>query len=259
MTLPVSPAHAAQLAALTMAAPVTRVVVVGATALGHHLPLPRDTKDVDLAMAVAVDEVAPLMATVGWTHDPKELQRWNGPAAFRADVVPASPDLVRRGEVRLDDGARSMSLVGFDLVFQHAERVDLPGTGSQIEVASLSTLVVLKMVAFLDRPHARARDLGDLDHVLENALPEDDERRWDEPLLTAGVEFDCQSAYFVGQQVAAIAGPHHRMKAEAFVELLTCETGHDWAGITAREAGNRGPDADEAVRRRWAAFRRGLG
>lgn len=258
MSLPISQAHGVQLAALVGAAPEVRVVVVGATALGYHLPLPRDTKDVDLAVAVAVDEVPPLMAAVGWTRDPDEIQRWNGPGAFRADVVPASDELVERGEVRLDAGARCMSLVGFDLVFRHAERVTLPGTTAAIDVAALSTLVVLKMVAFLDRRHARARDLGDLDHVLRNALPEDDDRRWDTPLVTAGVEFDCQSAYFMGREVAAIALSEHSAKVRAFVERLTGETGHDWAGVTAREAGDRRSGADDAVRARWRAFAKGF-
>ncbi|MCK6572655.1 nucleotidyl transferase AbiEii/AbiGii toxin family protein [Myxococcota bacterium] len=257
MSLPISPAHAAQLAALLGAASQVRVVVVGATALGYHLPLPRDTKDVDLAVAVAVDDVPTLMAAVGWARDPDEVQRWNGPEAFRVDVVPASAELVEQGEVRLDAGAHRMSLVGFDLVFRHAERVTLPGTSVAIDVAALSTLVVLKMVAFLDRPHARARDLGDLDHVLRNALSEDDDRRWDEPLITAGVEFDCQSAYFMGREVAAIALAKHRAKVQTFIERLTGETGQDWAGVTAREVGDRRSGADEAVRARWRAFAKG--
>ena len=138
MTLPIAPSHARQLAALRVAAPTIRVVVVGAAALGHHLPLDRDTKDIDLALAVEVDEVQPLMARMGWEPDRREAQRWNGPDAFRVDIVPATPGLIRAGEVRLAGGDHTLSLVGFDLAYEHAELADLPGTGSQIEVAACS-------------------------------------------------------------------------------------------------------------------------
>lgn len=258
MSLPISLPHARQLAALRNAAPTIRVVVVGAAALGHHLPLLRDTKDVDLALAVAADEIEPMLVALGWTRDRNEVQRWNGPAGFRADVVPAAPELIRLGEVRLDGGARRMSLVGFDLAFEQTDPVELPGTGVRIDVARLMSLVVLKMVAFLDRPHQRARDLGDLDHVLRRALDDDDDRRWAPPLLTAGVEFAYQSAYFVGREVAAIARPGHRAKIDEFVDRLTREDGPDWATVTVRETGEHGEGADEKVRNRWREFRRGF-
>ena len=258
MTLPIAPSHARQLAALRVAAPTTRVVVVGAAALGHHLPLDRDTKDIDLALAVEQNEVAPLMARVCWEPDRREAQRWNGPDAFRVDIVPATPALIRAGKVQLAGGHHTLSLVGFDLAYEYAEAVDLPGTESQIEVASLLSLVVLKMTAFLDRPYARTKDLVDLDMVLRHALAEDDERRWAPPLRAAGVDFDHQSAFFVGDALARLVTEVHRVRIDAFVDMMVAEVGTDWGTVTARETGHRAPNADERVRDRWRAFRRGF-
>lgn len=90
-----------------------------------------------------------------------------------------------------------MSLVGFDLALNHTLRVEVAGQNPfEVEVASLSALVVLKIVAWLDRPYEREKDLGDLGRVLSTALDDVDERRWEPPLI--GEQFDDQSPFLWG-------------------------------------------------------------
>ena len=96
------------------------MVVFGAVALGHHLVLERDTKDVDLALALEADALERLLVPLGWSRDRFAAQRWNGPDAFRADVLPVTEADIGRGSIQFEDGARAMSLVGFDLVYAHA-------------------------------------------------------------------------------------------------------------------------------------------
>lgn len=103
-------------------------------------------------------------------------QRWYGPAHFRADIIPATRELLDAGSVQIEDGA-PMSLVGFDLAFDHAVAAALPGATATVRVASLPAILVLKMVAWLDRPYERTKDLGDIAVVLADALGEDDDRR----------------------------------------------------------------------------------
>lgn len=114
------------------------------------------------------------------------------------------------------------------------------------------------MTAFMDRPLARTKDLADLDQVLRQALADDDERRWAPPLRTAGVDFDDQSAFFVGVELASLVTKVHRVRIDAFLDKVVAETGTDWACVTVRETGDRGRDADERVRNRWRTFRRGF-
>jgi hypothetical protein len=77
MTLPVSPAHARLLAALSRGKDRPRFVIIGAVALGHHISLPRATADVDLALVAELDEVDSILTMAGWRRDGRMPQRWH--------------------------------------------------------------------------------------------------------------------------------------------------------------------------------------
>ena len=62
-------------------------------------PPPRTTADLDLAVVVAPDALAGVLAPLGWRRDARALQRWHGPEDVVADLLPAMPDLVAAGEV----------------------------------------------------------------------------------------------------------------------------------------------------------------
>lgn len=204
-------------------------------------------------MVVSLDDVAPLLGSLGWTRHATMPHRWNGPANFLADVLPVTHALISQGSVSFDDET-SMSLVGFDLAMEHAVPVPLPNTRTTVKVASLAAIVVLKIVAWTDRP-SRTKDLSDLATIFRNALDEDDERRWDEPLRS--IHFDEQSAFFVGLEVGAIMRSAHRKVVHGFVRTLLDESG-TVAAQMARAAGMRSDDADERVQRLVGAFARGV-
>ena len=90
---------------------------------------------------------------------------------------------------------------------------------------------------------------------MKDALDEDDERRWDEPLRST--QFDEQSAFFVGLEVAGIIRNSHRKVVDGFVQTLLDESG-TVAARMARAAGMRSEDADERVQRLVRAFARGV-
>ncbi|MFO0710823.1 MAG: nucleotidyl transferase AbiEii/AbiGii toxin family protein [Sandaracinus sp.] len=257
MTLTIRPEHARELARLRQHTARPDFVLIGAAALGHHVPLPRKTNDVDLALVVRPDEIEALLTSLGWRRDATIQQRWYGPDDFRADVLPATPELLAVGSVSFDRDTRSMSLVGFDLAFEHAVDVELPGSPSTVKVASLAAIVVLKTVAWLDRPHERTRDLGDLATVFRVALAEDDERRWGtHTVATSGLDFDDQSPFFVGLEVSAIVRPVHRARLDELVAKLLDDGPH--AALMARAANLRGEDPDLLARRMVEMFARGL-
>lgn len=120
------------------------------------------------------------------------------------DVLPATPDVIAAGHVVLADGYR-MNTLGFDLALARAERASLPGTSETVEVASLASIVVLKIAAWLDRPHQRRKDLEDLGRIFEAALDEWDDRRWGPPL--ADVPHEQQAAFFIGLRSRPRRGP----------------------------------------------------
>ena len=259
MTLPITASQGQTLLALRTHAPTVRFVVIGATALGHHVTLDRTTADVDLALAVGAHELGDLLEGLGWKRDQRMPQRWYGVAGSRVDALPASAELVRAGSVRLADEDFEMSLIGFDLALDHAENVLVPGFQQTVQVASLASLVVLKMVAWLDRSHERKKDLGDLATIFEQALSAEDERRWnsEHPLGSSQLQHDQQSPFFVGRNVAEIARPLHREWIAKFLRKVN-DLRHGWHAIMAQEAKLTGEDPESRAANLLAAFERGF-
>lgn len=261
MTLPLTPAQSSALSALCAGLAGTRLVLIGAAALGYHVPLSRLTADVDLALVVDPARFDALLGPLGWRRDVRVRQRWYGPDDVVADILPASADVLRAGVVRFDDDTREMSVLGFDLALAHASAVSLEGSAVTVDVASLPALVVLKIVSWLDRPSDRAKDLSDLARVLEHALGDDDERRWDpeQPVYASGLEHEDQGAFFVGHALAQIMGAPHREKIEEFLARVGDPDGAGFA-LMLREAryGGEDPEAKLAASRRFERASRGI-
>ena len=152
----------------------------------------------------------------------------------------------------LADEQRELSTVGFDLALEHAAPVKIPGTDEDVDVASLASIVVLKMVAWLDRQHDRKKDLQDLGRVFETALGDWDDRRFEPPL--ADLEHEVQAAFFVGRAVSAIARESHRRKIEEFLTKVSHPSWIESIGV----GGLVCTDPDAVVARRLAAFRSGF-
>jgi predicted nucleotidyltransferase len=249
MTLDIRPAQARLLASIRRAA-APRFVVIGAIALRHHVRLQRETHDVDLAVVADHDEIASVMSGHGWKRDAAHVDRWMH-GDERIDVVPATPKLVEAGAVRIGGDGRELSLLGFDLALAHT--VLVPVLDVEVEVAVLPAIVVLKMLAWLDRPHDRRKDLGDLALVLDQALDDFDERRWEAPLVTIAV--DDQSAFFVGRSVREIASANHLTAVGQFLAHIAVGS---WAAVFGAGGRHDAADPEATAKRRLAAFRRGL-
>ena len=123
-----------------------------------------------------------------------------------------------------------------------------------MQVASLATLAILKIAAWLDRPYDRSKDLNDLGCILSSALDDDDERRWDG---TIQGKFEEQSARFVGQQVKQIATLEHLDLIDRFLNSVLSETS-PWLPELAKGMGLPRFDSGDRVNQTLAAFRLGL-
>ncbi len=252
MTLVISPQHADLLIALRRPGS-PRAVVIGATALDHHVKLSRLTADVDLVIVADRAEIADVLEALQWKPDRREWQRWHRENS-RIDVLPGTQRDLERGFVHVEGQDRDMSVVGFDLALEYASSVAIPNAEETVDVASLASVVVLKMVAWLDRPQQRHKDLGDLACALTRALDDYDETRWHAPLVDVAPED--QSAFFVGMEVARIASPAHRAKIAEF--LRRAMTG-SWPEVMAREARLIAEDPGDIARSLLDAFARGFG
>ena len=76
-----------------------------------HVPLERATYDVDLVFVAEPSEYEPWFERHGWRRHPKLSHQWVCGNVY-ADVLPATDDVVRAGQVTFEDGA-VMSAVGW--------------------------------------------------------------------------------------------------------------------------------------------------
>jgi len=192
--------------------------LIGAAALAFHLDMSwRITSDIDLIVALDFD-VFPedLLRRDGWTRHPKKSQTFFSPLGCQVDLVPVGPDALREGLLVWPGDGFEMSVIGLDLAFAHRQpRQALDGTN--VFVAPAFVVSFLKMVSYLDRPHARERDLNDIAHLMEGYIGENDDRRWSSE-VDGEIDFDSVSAFLLGKDVAsALIGAAHWAKVDAFM------------------------------------------
>ena len=85
-------------------------------------------------------------------------------------------------------------------------------------VPSLAAIAVLKIVAYLDRPHERERDLADLAHILDAYVSGDDERLFGDE-VPADLELLYRPAFLLGADLASLVNAQEHAVVTRFVSL----------------------------------------
>ena len=191
----------------------TPFVLIGANALALQIDLEwRQTNDLDFVVSVALEDYPAGLETLpGWQRGREGEHAWRSPTGVKVDVVPAGPSLLEAGSLTWPESGYRMNLVGLRLAFDHHLRIAIDPSHS-VEVATTPALVVLKMVAFLDRPAERADDLGDIAQVLDRYLGPTHDRRWDLP-----VDFDNASAFALGVDIGSLINEQERQLVVEFL------------------------------------------
>jgi len=210
---------------LESAHPGTPPVLIGASALGAWVDMRwRRTEDLDVTVAVSAESLddSPLLA-LGWSRDAREDQRWHAPGAT-VDIVPCGAAAIAARELVWPRTRARMSLVGF----RH-----LPGTAQCRDVGGLSVrlgpahvLLLLKVVAYLDRPWERRHDLQDIAWLLDEFVGATDARRFErfDELIAEGIAYEQAGAYMLGRELGAIVDEVERGLLDLFVRK-SCDEG----------------------------------
>lgn len=233
-----------------------RFVLIGAQALGCFLELGwRETQDIDVTVMTSVSEYpAGLEVVPGWTRDSTIRHRWNSRSGVRVDVLPTGTDGHATRALEWPGEDRILSRVGMRLAVDYAAEVPMAPDLS-VMVASLPTICVLKMIAYLDRPHERQRDLVDLARVLA-VYPRETERRFEsDEVFRLGLDFDQSGPFVLGCEIRSLGlTAEEKRPVEDFLALV--EDDELVAGQMARELGHSVQRS--SIRRRVAALRLGL-
>jgi predicted nucleotidyltransferase len=151
-----------------------------------------------------------LAALPGWQRRREGEHAWLSPTGVKVDVVPAGPGLLQAGSLIWPQSGYRMNLVGLRLAFDHNVRIAIDDRCS-VRIATTPAVVVMKMVAFLDRPD-REDDLTDIAQVVEHYLGPIDDRRWGLP-----VDYDNAGAFALGVDVGALVNEEERQLVTEFL------------------------------------------
>jgi predicted nucleotidyltransferase len=212
--MPIDPTAVDALRLLLETAGRDRVVVIGATVpivlidMHHGLSAGRMTRDVDaVVLATNWEEYEALkrrLVAAGFRQARVPHRLEYGPAEL--DLIPYSRSLARGDALEWPEQDRVMSTLGFEEAFESVRPEQVGDL--VVPMASVAACVLLKFVAYNDRPAERARDLVDIVHCFEFYGDEPDGRRYDigEPEVDgAPVSYDEAGAYLLGREVAALA------------------------------------------------------
>ncbi len=196
------------------------LVVIGATSLLILMgDLGRFTRDVDLAVALDFDEferLAMRLTAIGWTASPKLEHRWIALRRTIIDLLPAGAELRRNGSITWPASQFRMSLAGFEHVFAQAVEVHLAG-GLAIRVAPPIVTALLKIIAWVDDPYRRSKDLQDIRIVLRRYEQESD-RLFSDAVFDAELpDFEFANAFLLGLDMRTLATGHDARFVEEFL------------------------------------------
>lgn len=202
-------------------------VIVGARApwilvAGHTW---RATRDVDAVVRTptwdAFERLAERLKALGFART--EAHHFVSPQGAEVDLVPYGEGVVT-GDTIVWPNGMVMSALGLEEAFAAwVEREIAPGLS--VPVVTAPALVILKIIAYQDRPYERSKDLADLVEAFER-YEEDDHRRFElinRTVDDAPIAFEDAGAYLLGLDAARLVRPKSREVIRAFCARFTDE------------------------------------
>jgi predicted nucleotidyltransferase len=212
------------------------LVIIGAMAYRIFVDDPyRTTEDVDIAIALDLDvwpEFVSHLISHGWKQRQSLEHRWRGPHGTLIDIIPAGTKLREQGRLVWPKSEMTMSLAGFDHVFADSIEREL-APDLRIKIVPLPVLALLKILAFMDNPHARQKDLEDFAEMLQR-YEKDSDRRFSDGVFDAGVSFEQAGAFLLGLDVANLCTPNEARLVDNLISQVS--NGEHRALITLRRS-----------------------
>jgi predicted nucleotidyltransferase len=197
-------------------------LVVGASGrdliLGHAygVEIQRATNDYDFAFEIGelsqYQELRDALFRKGFQQS-SQPQRLISPRGVDLDLVPFGDFADEQGNITLPpDHDHNMGVLGFSEALANAQLVRMSHEPKlDVPVVSLPGLVLLKLIAWGDRPRdRRAKDAQDFRYIIDSYLkiPEDVSGIWDELDYLEKYDGDIElvAAQVLGRQTGSIAG-----------------------------------------------------
>ncbi len=201
--------------------PDRRMVVVGAAALEmQEIDLPNKTLDLDVAIEATVEHVLVAMESgPDWEADPKKIGRWIGSQGETVDLIPAGRELLETGGVAWPGQDRELNLQGFQHLWDDGQAC-LTEEHHLVPAAVVPLVALLKVIAWLDRPAVREKDLVHLTGLMDEFLSISDDRGYVGPTAERDIWAEEACAWWLGFDMGRIATDSEKVRLEHFFDLV---------------------------------------
>ena len=197
--------------------------LVGATARDvwmkgvHGLPPKRATSDIDFGIMIkdsfVFDDLKSyLIEEEGFipSKDNEFVLIWKDKS--QVDLIPFG-DLESEGIVTVKGtGFTSMNVEGFKEVYEHASE-EIITEDQRFKVSTLPGIVILKLIAWDDRPEVRRDDIDDIAEIIKNYFHLNDEVIFEQhsDLFTDDIELDEIASQYLGREIGKIVSGNPKL------------------------------------------------
>lgn len=225
-----------------------RFALIGATVPQVLLDLPggagsgsRETRDVDAVAEVRGWEDFTLLCErlkqEGFRQGRVAHELWLDDDV-RIDLIPYGPSLVQENKLSWPYGDSVMTACGFEEALECARDQEV-APDLRLPVVSIPGLILTKVVAYMDRPAERARDLIDMLYCFERyELASGESRRFDyagTEVEGKGVTYEEAGAFLLGIEVATLAKPKSLDVVWRFLNMIPDEFARPISQILSEE------------------------
>jgi len=178
----------------------------------------------DVAVALDLEDFSNLRQSLtaeGWKQAANLEQRWRGPANSFIDILPAGKSLLAAKAITWPETGMTMSLFGFDHVFQDSIQREL-ALGLRVKIIPPCILILLKIVACMEDRQRRFKDLIDIRNLLLKYEQDNDDRRFSDEVFAANLpDIEFAGAFLLGLDLAALCTQEEMDLVRAFVHAVS--------------------------------------
>jgi len=185
----------------------------------------RRTLDVDFAIYVGTREEYEavkhyLKERKGYQDSRENMFVLLAPGGLQVDILPFG-GIELDGEVHLDGtGLTNIRVSGLQEVFNIGTQLVSQPSGKEFRVASLAGIVLLKLVAYDDRPETRLKDARDIANIIENYFHLKADLIYDQHNDIFGVDDDALDRLLLEEIAAEVLGREVKMITGSNLDLL---------------------------------------
>ena len=227
MAFDFSPGQIEALRLLDEAFAPTPWVLIGSVAIACQMEWTRETQDMDITVAIDVADVQNHLDSLPHSSESGVPEhRWITPQGVKVDLIPAGPGAIPRNSLRWPISGNIMSITGMHLAFKYTLPYQITDD-LVIQVAQLRVILLLKMVAYLEHPYEREKDLQDIATIISYQLPHDDERRWASNIIDRLLDYEHVSALVMGRELGEIIGENETLIVQKFAAKVRDDSDAD--------------------------------